>query len=119
MSATGLYSGTYPAIRDFAELLDAVLVLLKANTWDASDERIKRVGQAFVRLGTPDASTPLDQVIGSVIVASSGTAMNQVVDLGKLLLAGAITPTIIDRLESIAASLESERASTFAKIRGR
>lgn len=119
MSATGLHSGTYPAIRDFAESLDSVLVLLKGNTYDANDERIKRVGQALVKFGTPDSSTPLDQVIGSLIAASSGAAMKQVVELGNLLISGSISLSVIDRLESIAALLEMERASTFAKMRGR
>lgn len=118
MSATGLHSGTYPAIRDFAESLDAVLVLLKAASCDANDERIKRVGRALVQFGTPASLTPLDQVVGSFIAASSGP-VKQVVDLGNSLLAGIITPGVINRLEAIAASLETERASTFAKIRGR
>ena len=119
MSATGLHSGTYPAIRDFAESLDAALVLLKSNTCDPHDERIKRVGQAMIQFGAPASSTPLNQVIGSLIAASSGAAMKQLIELGNSLVAGTVTPAVIDRLEGIAGQLETERASTFAKIRGR
>jgi len=40
MSATGLHSGVYKKLRDFAELLDSVLVFLKTGQFDKNDPRL-------------------------------------------------------------------------------
>ena len=53
MSHIAMYSGVYEEIRDYAELLDKVLVELKGGTSSPQDESRRKLGQFLKSLVTP------------------------------------------------------------------
>lgn len=118
MSYNGLYSGLYARIRDYAELLDEVLISLKAKTSSPTDERRSKLAQLF--LGTPTSAPPnlSAQFFQMFIQSEQDIDANQLYEIGKALLSTNVRPNIIDRLEGLALALENERAGMFAKMRG-
>jgi hypothetical protein len=117
MSTTGLHTGLYSCIREWAELLDGVLVAMKTGTPEKADQARKRLGQALLRISVPSTTEPHDLLLASLVVGASALSRERIADLGRLLLEAKVIPGLVEDLEHMASVLEHERAGTFAKIR--
>lgn len=117
MSTTGLNATLYSRIRDYAEMLDDVLILLKSGTVTAEDADMRRLTslvQGLAAMSSPNLEVQLLRAV----FQGSGASPQQWDRLSKELLAGKATPNLIAQLEILAQTLENERAGTLAKMRG-
>lgn len=119
MSTTGLQSGLYREIRELAELFDSVLIAVKSKAQPQAGDAPRQLGATLVRLANPEPTAPQDQLLASLLAVHGSAGRARLSKLGSDLLAGVISPRLIDELESLAELIEQERAGTFAKIRGR
>ena len=118
MSDTGLFSGIYQGIRDHADLLDRVLVRLKAGTSARQDEDRQRLAAWLCSLGethTADSSASMIRVL----LRGQGAAVQQGWgEIGQSLRLEHVSQPVIDRLEELARALEREQAAALARLRG-
>jgi hypothetical protein len=118
MNDTGLFSGIYLGIRDQADLLDRVLVRLKAGTSNRQDEDRQRLAAWLCLLGadqTADASAAMVRVL----LRGQGDSVRQGwAEVGALLRLEPVGRPVIDRLEELARALEREQATVLARLRG-
>ncbi len=118
MNDTGLFSGIYEDIRNRADLLDRVLVQLKAGT--SAPENAERRQLATWLSSLSDAET-LDysaRMIGLLLRSQCPGLQKGWEDIGNLLRGSQIGKETIDRLEELARALEREQATALARLRG-
>lgn len=118
MSYSGLYSGLYVRLRDYAQLMDAVLIGLKTGNSTPADRQRKELAELL--LGTP-AATPASlsaQILQISLQTQARVDRRQLDAVGKALLAAEPGPSLIAKLEMLATALEQERAGIVAKMRG-
>jgi hypothetical protein len=118
MSDTGLFSGIYQGIRDHADLLDRVLVRLKAGTSTRDDEDRKRLAAWLCSLGESHSADYAASMI-RVLLRGQGAAVQQGWgEIGQSLRLVQVSPRVIERLEELARALEREQAAALARLRG-
>ena len=118
MSNTSVHSGIYTRVRDFAELIDDVLIDLKAEEGTSQDGRRKKLGELFVAMGDESKIDLAAQLLQMILQEKLDENTKDLQELGKALISSSTTLQMIERLERIATVLEQERAGTFAKMRG-
>lgn len=118
MSHTGLPTGLYTQIREYAELVDRVLLDLKAGTPDAHPESKAMLGSLLAGAQDRATSDMRMQLFVSLIRGTGQSGPTKLAELGRMLLEGNTTPNLVGGLESLAQTLEHERVGAFAKIRG-
>lgn len=118
MNDTGLFSGLYEGIRNRADLLDRVLVQLKAGT--SGPDNAERRQLAAWLLSLADAETPdyTARMIGVLLRSQCQGLQKGWEDIGNLLRGTQIRKETIDRLEELARALEREQATALARLRG-
>lgn len=120
MSTVGLYSTLYTKLSECAELLDETLIELKQQKPNASEnisDQQKKLGILLVSF--TKKSNELDvQLLITLLQNLPKKRLMEWEKLGQALLSNQITLNEISKLEKLAKSLEYERASTFAKMRG-
>ena len=118
MSATGLFSGLYTRVREYAELLDDVIIQLKSGEGSARDPRRQKLAKLLVALDqTP--SVDLATQLLSVLVREQSDGGTRWAEVGRGLMAPAVPTAVIGRLEELARAIENERAGMLSKMRGR
>jgi hypothetical protein len=120
MSSVGLNAGLYARIRDYAVMLDDVLIRLKSGSVSSTDERLQHLAAVLHNLGAGghrDVETLLLLAVVQTNDAPRGRtpAWEQ---MSRDLLAGSATTTLIAQLEWLATTLEQERFGMLAKLRG-
>jgi hypothetical protein len=119
MTDSGLFSGVYQDIRDHADLLDRVLVRLKAGTSATTDDERRQLSAWLTALAAGGADDPTATTI-RVLLRGQGAATQQRAwaEAGESLRAGGVSPDVIDRLERLAQALDQEQAAGLARLRG-
>ena len=119
MSTVGLNAGLYGKIRQYAEMLDYVLIQLKSGSASPHDPRLRNLAELLHKLG---ASGPRDSesllllaVLQTADVPPPPPGWEQ---LGRELLTAQPTPGLIAQLERLATTIEHERAGMLAAMRG-
>jgi hypothetical protein len=119
MSYSGVPAGLYARIRDYAQLLDDVLIALKASTSAPSDDNRQKLANLF--LGT-NASAPSNlsaQFFQMLLQTEQGVTSDELHEIGTALSSSDVRDhQLIDRLEDLALALENERAGMLARMRG-
>lgn len=118
MSYNGLHSGLYARIRDYAELLDEVLIGLKAHTSSPNDEKRQKLAHLFLGTSLSTPSNLSAQFFQIFLQSEQDIDPNQLSEIGQALCSTDVRPNVIDRLEALALTLENERAGMLAKMRG-
>jgi hypothetical protein len=118
VSYSGLYSGLYVRLRDYAQLMDDVLIGLKTGNSGPNDARRKEL--ADLLLGKPSTTTSSlsAQILQISLQTQASVDRRQLDEVGKALLAPEPGPALIAKLEMLASALEQERAGIVAKMRG-
>ena len=119
MSYSGLYSGLYVRIRDYAQLLDDVLISLKTGNSSPNDERRKELAGLLLGTATTSRSNLSAQIFQVFLQTEAMIDRRQLNDVGSALLSLQPAPNLIETLETFATALEHERAGILAKMRGR
>lgn len=118
MSFQGPHSSLYIQIRQFAELLDQVLLDFKAGTPDAHQPERVVLGTLLSNLERPGKGELRGQLLANLIRDSGRPSPEHLAELGRNIVSGTISASLVAELEQLARNLEQERAGTFAKIRG-
>lgn len=118
MNDTGLFSGLYEGIRNRADLLDRVLVQLKAGSSTAATSERRQLAEWLLSLNdsqTPDYSA---RMIGMLLRSQCSGLQKGWVDIGTNLRGNQVRKETIDRLEELARALDREQATVLARLRG-
>jgi hypothetical protein len=122
MSQTAIFSGMYEEVRDYAELLDKVLIELKSGISQPQDEKRKKLGRFLTELSSDRSRSLAARLIGRLLRSEGQVTPQELASIGNKLNsaeAGAIDQTMISQLEQLARSLEQEQAVAMARMRGK
>jgi hypothetical protein len=119
VSYSGLYSGLYARIRDYAQLLDDVLIGLKSGNSSPNDERRKELAHLLLGTSTTSRSNLSAQIFQIFLQTEAAPDRRQMEEVGSALLSANPPHALVEKLESFATALEQERAGILAKMRGR
>lgn len=117
MSNPGFYSDIYQQIREYAALVDKVLIGLKENIHsnDPNREKLAQLLDSFAEREQEDLSIKIITIMLEGNDETSRVRWNQM----SMTLRAAIPPqSLIDDLERFAQKLEQQQADALAKMRG-
>jgi len=118
MSDIGVHSNVYQRLKEYADLVDEVLVGVKSKTVSDVEARRRQLAELLVGI---DAAPPLDLRAAwlSMLLGGVGTQDRaEWARLGRALLSPDVDPHLLDRLEELAGRLEQRRVEAFGKLRG-
>lgn len=118
MSEAGLYSGLYEHIREYAELLDNVLIGLKRNASTPDDESRRKLSRFLMSLGSDRWSDLSTRLITILVRDKVDVDEREWAEAGAALMSAEVDSSIIELLEKLALSLEQEQVGALARIRG-
>ena len=122
MSQTAIFPGMYEEVRDYAELLDKVLVELKGGTGQPQDEKRKKREQFLKERGSGNTRSLAVRLISRLLRNEGQVTPQELANIGGKLNsseAAEIDQTMISQLEELARSLEQEQAVAMARMRGK
>jgi hypothetical protein len=117
MSDVGLYSGLYEQIRECAELVDNVLIALKAGTSRPHDIERRKLGEFLQSLSSDCRDDFSAQRLVAILRCRTSPQPNWS-ELGRALVSDASSTTLIAPLENLALSLEDEEVNVTTRMRG-
>jgi hypothetical protein len=117
MSDAGLYSGLYEQIRGYAELVDDVLISLKAGTSHPADNERHKLAEFLMSLSSDHRDNFAAQRL-LMILRTKVSGQPRWPDLGRALLSETESAQVIPPLESLARSLEDEQVNVTTRMRG-
>ena len=118
MNNPGLYASVYQLIREYAELVDTVLISLKSDTSQVNDPARQKLGSLLISLaGDTWDSLPV-RMIALILRDQDRTRQQKWATLGKALLSEQFDASAINDLEELAVALEHEQAGAITKMRG-
>lgn len=122
MSQTAMFSGMYEEVRDYAELLDKVLVEVKGGISQPQDEKRKKLSQFLTELGSLHPRNLAVRLISRLLRSEGHVTPQELASIGARLRApepSPIDPVMISQLEELARSLEQEQTVAMARMRGK
>ncbi|MCH7726592.1 MAG: hypothetical protein IH991_08960 [Planctomycetes bacterium] len=108
----GLYFGFHERIRDFAELVDGVLIHLKIGTSSRADPDRQRLSEILGQIGHADNT---GRAVFRTFMSGNVRRWCGVADQ---LLSERPDETVVEQLEQLASDLERERTDSVALTRG-
>lgn len=118
MNNPGLYSSVYQLIREYAELVDTVLINLKSKTSQVNDPARQRLGELLINLAGETWDNLPIRMIALILRDKDRTRQQKWEKLGKALLSEQFDTSGIRELEELAVALEHEQAGAISKMRG-
>ncbi len=118
MSNPGLYASIYEQIREYAELVDTVLIGLKSGTSQPHDPVRQTLGNLLITLAGETWESLPTRMIALMLRDTHKTSQQKWQQLGQALLAEQFDPNFTKDLEDLAVALEQEQAGTITKMRG-
>jgi len=118
MNDISLYAGLYEEIREFADLVDEVIISLKHDLSKKSSNT-EKLGRQLLSLGSSQSEGVSQLFIDQTLEKKSGLTKSKIKQLGTTLLEKNATPENITELEKLAISVEQERVSVMSRMRGR
>jgi hypothetical protein len=119
MSDTGLFSGLHHQLREHAELLDRVLVRLKAGTSAATDSDRQTLASVLWGLDQLASADPAVRMLALVLRGHAKSLVTGWSAVAEALIAMDVVPAaVIERLETLALALDDERAGAAKRMRG-
>lgn len=122
MSQTAISFGMYEEVRNYAELLDEILVKIKNKNLPDTDQKKLVLGEFLENIGNGSTPNLTARYIGLTLNATNKNWRNILSQIGRK-LAGQESLTQLRQeeirsLESLAKFLEGEQAEAAARIRG-
>jgi hypothetical protein len=118
MSSTGLFSNLYSRVREYAELLDDVIIQVKSGEGGPADQRRQKLAKLLLALNQSPAADLPTQLL-SILVREKSDGNTDWNEVGRALLNPELPQFVVLRLEQLAQAVEHERAGILAKMRGR
>jgi hypothetical protein len=119
MSHIAMYSGMYEVIREYAELLDRVLIELKGGTSAPQDGNRERLGQFLKSLVAPQKGDLSIRLMKTLLKDNDQIDTQELARIGRQLESRPVDSSVIEPLERLAQSLEQEQAVAMARMRMR
>jgi hypothetical protein len=119
MSQAVIFPGMYKEVRDYAELLDKVLVELKGGTGQPQDEKRKRLDHFLTELASANTRSLATRMISRLLRNEGRVKPRELAAISSKLNspeAAAIDQTMISQLEELARLLEYEQAVAMARM---
>ncbi|MBI1282204.1 MAG: hypothetical protein GC179_29020 [Anaerolineaceae bacterium] len=117
MTNPGLYSGIYQQIREYAELVDSILVKLKTDQGDDKSLRFE-LADLLAELSVERTDTLSTRMIALLVIGDDAMGRARWLRLSNNLKAEKVATTTIYELEKLAQLLEQVQATAVAKMRG-
>lgn len=118
MSNPGFYASIYEQIREYAELVDTVLISLKSGTSSPNDPKRQELGNLLITLSGETWDSLPTRMIALMLRDRHNTSQKKWAHLGKTLLTEQSDSSVIKDLEALAVALEQEQAGTINRMRG-
>ena len=118
MSDVGLYAGLYGQIQECAELLDEVLVTLKAGESRSGDADRERLAELLLNIVSQPQGDHPTRVLAAALQGSSPNNLNRWQRVASSLRSQGNESGLVQPLEELAQVVEQERANTLALMRG-
>jgi hypothetical protein len=118
MSGTGFYSGLYDQIREYAELVDDVIIGIKGDTSSPSDPSRKKLMAFLKNLAADHWENLSTRLISLVIRNGSGVSQTEWSQVGNALSLSEVDDAVVERLEDLARFLEREQIGAMAGMKG-
>lgn len=118
MSNPGFYASIYEQIREYAELVDTVLISLKSGTSSPNDPKRQELGNLLITLSGETWDSLPTRMFALMLRGRHNTSQKKWAHLGKTLLTEQSDPSVIKDLEALAVALEQEQAGTINRMRG-
>lgn len=118
MSNPGFYASIYEQIREYAELVDNVLIDLKSGASLPNDPKRQELGNLLITLAGDTWENLPTRMIALMLRDHHNTKQKKWVQLGKDLLTGQSNSVVIKDLEALAVALEQEHEGTINRMRG-
>lgn len=115
MNESGISPGFYTQLRDYAELLDSVLIQLKTGQGSSADPGRQQLSRLLTGTST-SVHEMLSARLFQTFVRDACKKMSPDA-LGRSLLAETVRPDVLNALEELATCFEQERACMFRKLR--
>jgi len=119
MSHIAMYSGVYEQIREYAVLLDKVLIELKGGTSSPQDESRRNLSQFLKSLVVPQPGDLKMRLINVLLRDNNDLNPPELAEIGERLESEEVDASVIGPLERLAQSLEQEQAVAMARMRMR
>jgi hypothetical protein len=118
MTNPGLYSGIYQQIREFAELVDDVLIALKAEDEKSDTPSRQKLAKLLSDLASEHTDTLPTRMIALLVIGDDDSSRVRWSRLATALKSEKVDRSAIDELENLAQLLEQVQADAIAKMRG-
>jgi hypothetical protein len=118
MSQVGLYAGLYDRLREYADLLDKVLIELKGGKGSPDDEKRRKLRMFLESLGVNNGEDLSTQLIYILLRDETEVNAGELARIGRQLASTEIDQSVIEPLEKLAQALEHEQAGVMARMRG-
>lgn len=118
MSNPGFYASIYEQIREYAELVDNVLIGLKSGTSSSNDPKRQELGNLLITLAGDSWDSLPTRMIALKLRDRYNTSQKKWAQLGRMLLTEQSDPSVIKDLETLAVALEQEQSGTIKRMRG-
>lgn len=118
MTNPGLYSGIYQQIREIAELVDDVLINLKADTDKADTSSRQMLAELLQQLVAERTDTLQLRMVALLIVGDNANDRKKWERTAQQLSSGKTSSSLIEELDKLAQLLEQMQADAMAKMRG-
>ena len=119
MSDTGLYSGVYQKIGEYADLVDNVLIMMIADQIEGKNTNYNKLGGILLALAEKKNINTSITYVSMTIEDTNLLTEKQLQRLGQNLVDGAVDDKDIITLERFAQLLERERTKVMARMRSR
>jgi hypothetical protein len=117
VNTSGLYLGLYEQIREYAELVDEVLIALKKGTSLPSDTKRQQLGSVLVGLANSDTTDLVAHRV-AIMLKSKASLDPAWLTVGQALTLPDADSSLIELLEGFAHSLEEEQKGAWAGMHG-
>ena len=118
MTNPGLYSSIYQQIREVAELVDDVLINLKAEADKADKSSREKLGELLDQLVAERTDTLQLRMVALLVIGDNVNNRKRWARVANLLKSNRVDNILIDELDSLAQILEQMQAEAMAKMRG-
>jgi hypothetical protein len=119
MSQISMYSGVYEDIREYADLLDKVLIDLKGGNSSPDDPIRRKLADLLKSLLTSQTGDLSMRMVNFLLRGTREIDASELARIGELLESTQVDNSVIEPLERLAQSLEREQAVAMARMRMR
>lgn len=118
MSQIGLYAGLYDQLREYAYILDRILIEIKGGKSTLDAENRKKLGVFLENLASNRGEDLPTRLIYILLRDETELDVCELAKIGRQLSSNTADGSIIEPLEKLAQALEHEQAGVMARIRG-